>query len=174
MQSTQPREPALGPSCRCPLNKALFVSSLCSRFSCSCSDFKRWCWGDKSHTLSAPIIPRPATCLVTPPYLPLVSLVSRGTSAPEESALEVQEAPGADGTSLGAIGVEVDGASLFPGDGAGGFLKDSVMRGTGISAPRSTAPGDATPAPGSSGAAGPGVPRLHLSGSPDSPLLPID
>jgi hypothetical protein len=50
--------------------------------------------------------------------------VSRGILASEESALEVQEAPGADGTSLGIISVEVDGASPHPGDDTRGLLQD--------------------------------------------------
>jgi hypothetical protein len=57
-------------------------------------------------------------CLVTPPYFPLVASVSRGILASEESA------PGADGTSLGIVSVEVDGASPHPGDDTRGLLQD--------------------------------------------------
>jgi hypothetical protein len=57
--------------------------------------------------------------LVTPPYLPLVASVPRGTLASVESAPEVQEALGANGALLGTIGIEVDGASPRPGDDAG-------------------------------------------------------
>jgi hypothetical protein len=71
------------------------------------------------------VIPhQPVACLVTPPYFPLVASVSRGILASEESALEVQEAPGADGTSLGIVSVEVDGASPHPGDDTRGLLQD--------------------------------------------------
>jgi hypothetical protein len=69
-----------------------------------------------SHTSSASIIHRPTALLVTPPYLSLVS------SVPEESAPEVREASGADGESLGAVNIEVDGASPRLGDDAGGLL----------------------------------------------------
>jgi hypothetical protein len=43
-----------------------------------------------------------------------------------------------------------------------------------INAHRSTTPSDVTPASGSSGAVGPGVPWLLLLGSPGSPFSPID
>jgi hypothetical protein len=48
------------------------------------------------------------------------------------------------------------------------------MRGTSIGAPGSAAPGDATQALGSSGAAGPGVSRLLMPGSLGFPPMPID
>jgi hypothetical protein len=37
--------------------------------------------------------------------------------------------PGVDGTSLGGVSVEVDGASLRPGDDTGASLQDLAMRG---------------------------------------------
>jgi hypothetical protein len=74
---------------------------------------------------------------VIPSYLLLVAPVSWGTLV-----LEVREALGADGASLGAIGIEVDGAHPRPGDGTGGLLWDLVLHGANISAPGSAAPGD--------------------------------
>jgi hypothetical protein len=49
--------------------------------------------------------------LVTPLYLFLVASVPQGTPVLEESSSLVREAPGADGTSLGPVSVEVDGTS---------------------------------------------------------------
>jgi hypothetical protein len=72
--------------------------------------------------------------LVTPPYLPLVATVPRGTPVSVELAPEVREALGADGASLGAVSVKADGANPRSGGDAGGLLWDRVMRGTGISA----------------------------------------
>jgi hypothetical protein len=37
--------------------------------------------------------------------------------------------PGVDGTSLGGVSAEVDGASLRPGDDTGASLQDLAMRG---------------------------------------------
>jgi hypothetical protein len=68
---------------------------------------------------------------------------------------EVREVMGADGASLGAVSVKVDGAIPRPGDDAGGLLWDWVMHDAGIGAPGGAVSGDATPAPGSSGVAGP-------------------
>jgi hypothetical protein len=73
--------------------------------------------------------------------------VPRGTPTPMELALEVHEALGADGMSVGAVSVEADGASPWPGDGAKGWLRDWVMCGTDIGAPGSAAMGDTMPAP---------------------------
>jgi hypothetical protein len=86
----------------------------------------------------------------------------------------VRVAPGTDGMLLGAINVEVDGASPRPADDAGGLLQDWVMRGTNISALGRATPGDVTPAPGSSGAVGPRVSRLLLLGFPGFSPSPID
>jgi hypothetical protein len=160
VQDAEPlsKKPALGPSCRCPLGMALFIGSLRSHFSCSSSDLKRWCWGDRSHTLLALIVRRPTTHLVTPPYLPLVAPVPQGTPM-----LEVWEASSTNGTLQGAISTEVDGASLRPGDGSRGLLQDWVMHGAGIGAPRNVASGDVTLAPGSLGAIGAGGIRAATS-----------
>jgi hypothetical protein len=57
-------------------------------------------------------------------------------------------APGADDASLGVVCVEVDRASLQPGDDTGCLLWDWVIHGAGISAPRCATLGDATPALG--------------------------
>jgi hypothetical protein len=89
-----------------------------------------------------------------------------------ESAPKVREAPGADGTSLGAVNIEVDRSSPRPSDDAGGLLWDRVMCGAGIGAPGSAAPGDMTLALGSSSAMGLGVFGRLLLGSPSfSPSL---
>jgi hypothetical protein len=77
---------------------------------------------------------------VTPPYLSLLASVQRRTPAPEELAPEVREVMGADGTSLGAVSVKVDGAIPRPGDDAGGLFWDWVMHGAGIGAPGSARP----------------------------------
>jgi hypothetical protein len=79
----------------------------------------------------------------------------------------------ADGSSLGAVSVEVDGASLRPGDDTGGSLWDLVTRGTGLGMPGSVAPGDTILALVSLGAAGLGVAELPLADSPGFALPPI-
>jgi hypothetical protein len=150
---------------------ALSVGSHDSHFYSSYSNFGKWCWGDRSHTSSAPIIRWQTTRLVPSPYFPLVASVPRGTLALEESAPEVWEALGANGVLLGAISVEVDGAGSQPHDDSGGLVRDWVMRGAGIGAPGSTALSDAIPALGSSGAVGPGVSWLLLPGY--SQVLPV-
>jgi hypothetical protein len=100
--------------------------------------------------------------------------VSRGTSAQEESAPEVWEALSADGASPYVVSVEVDWASSQPGNNTEGFLLDWVMCGINNGAPGSTALGNTTSAPGSSGAADPGVSGLLPPGSPNFPSLPIN
>jgi hypothetical protein len=54
-------------------------------FSFSFSDFKRWCWGNWSCTSSPPIVRWSVARLVTPPYLPLVASVQRGTPTSDVS-----------------------------------------------------------------------------------------
>jgi hypothetical protein len=173
------------------MRMVLSISLHRSLFSCSCSDFKRWCWGDRSRTSLALIVHRSAAHLATSPYVPLVAssnarvgdlaMVLLGyprpvvapweTPAPEEPSPESQEAPvlempGADGASLGAASVEVDGASPQPRDDIGSLLRDFMMCGADIGVPGSTAPGDAAPAPRPSGIVGLGVSELLLPGSP--------
>jgi hypothetical protein len=105
-------------------------------FSYSGFDFKRWCWGDSSHTSSSPIFRRPAACPVTSSYLPLVALFAASmadlamvppglpwpvvapqeTPEVEEPTPGVWEAPmqvmlGADGALLCTASVEVNGAA---------------------------------------------------------------
>jgi hypothetical protein len=82
--------------------------------------------------------------------------------------------PGTSGASLGAIGVEVDRAYPCPSNDTGGLFHDLVMHGTSLGMPGSTAPGDAIPAPESSGAVGPGVAGLLLPGSLGFLPPPID
>jgi hypothetical protein len=122
-----------------------------------------------SHTSPAPIVCQPTAYLVTPPYLPLVASVDRGTQTPE-----VQDASGVDGMLLGTFSIDVDGARPRSGDDIEDLLQDWVMHGTDISAPESASPSDATLATGSSCTAGPGVSRLVLPSSPGSLPLPID
>jgi hypothetical protein len=88
-------------------------------------------------------------------------------------ALEVWEALGADGTSLGTISVEVDGAHPRPSDGTRGLLWDLVMRGADISAPGSAAPGDVIQPLSPQVLRARGYPGC-LPGSPYSPLLSND
>jgi hypothetical protein len=86
----------------------------------------------------------------------------------------MQEMPGVDDASLGAVSVEVDGASPHPGDDTGGSLRDLVMCCTSIGVPESATLGDAALAPGSSSPVGLGVSGLLLLGSLDFPPLHID
>jgi hypothetical protein len=74
----------------------------------------------------------------------------------EAQEAPVQEMSGADGASLGATNIEVDGVGRQPSDDTRGSLWDLEIRGVGYCVPRS--PGDATLAPGPSGATGPGYP----------------
>jgi hypothetical protein len=70
------------------------------------------------------------------------------TLVPEAREAPVQEMLGANGASLGATSVEVDGAGPHPSDDTRGSLRDLVMRGADIDVPRSAALGNAAPAPG--------------------------
>jgi hypothetical protein len=81
----------------------------------------------------------------------------------------MQEMPGVDDASLGAVSVEVDGAGPHPGDDTGGSLRDLVMCCTSIGVPESATLGDAALAPGSSSPVGLGVSGLLLLGSLDFP-----
>jgi hypothetical protein len=71
---------ALGLSCRCPPGTVLFVGLCRSCFSCFCSDFQQWCWGDRSCTSSISVVRQHAARPVTFPRPPLVvaSAVSAG------------------------------------------------------------------------------------------------
>jgi hypothetical protein len=62
--------------------------------------------------------------------------------------------------ALGTISVEADGVSTQPSNDVGGLLRDWLICGADISAPRRDAPGDTTPTPGSSGVVDLGVSRL--------------
>jgi hypothetical protein len=114
---------------------ASFISLCCSYFSYFCSNFQLWCWGDMSHTSSAPVVHQPTVCLATFPHPPLLEsstanagdlvmaapsppwpvvalvesprLVEPMSEAREESAPMM---PGADGALQGAANDEVDGA----------------------------------------------------------------
>jgi hypothetical protein len=69
--------------------------------------------------------------------------------------------PGTNGMSQVAASVEVGGDGPQLSDDTGGWLWDLVKCGPGIVVLRSAASGDAAPAPGSLGNAGPGLSRLH-------------
>jgi hypothetical protein len=88
----------------------------------------------------------------------------------EESAqaaweVPVQEMLGADGVSLSAVSVEVDGASPRPSDDTGGSLYDLVMCGAGLGMLGRAIPGDVILSPGLSSTVGLGVAGPALSGS---------
>jgi hypothetical protein len=169
---------------------ALFVGLRLSSFSCICSNFKRWCWSDRSNTSSVLVVRWHAVCPVTFPHLSLVALlvaslgnlsvVTSGLRwppvAPVESPTLVERTseareelapmmPSADGVSKGTASVEVDGASPQLSDEARGLLRDLVKQGADIDVPGSPTLGDAAPAPGSSGIVSPGVSGLPLLGS---------
>jgi hypothetical protein len=65
------------------MHMVLSVGFHCSRFSCSCFDFKRCCWGDRGRTSLALIVHRPAVHPAASSYLPRVasSTVSMGDLA---------------------------------------------------------------------------------------------
>jgi hypothetical protein len=77
----------------------------------------------------------------------------------------VQEMLGANGVSLGARRVEVDGVGPQPSSGTGGLLRDLVTHGDDFSVSRRATVGDAALATGPSSTAGPGVSKLLLLGS---------
>jgi hypothetical protein len=79
---------------------------------------------------------------------------------------QVQEIPGANGTSLGAVSIEVDRASPRPGDDTGGSLHVLVMRGASLGMPGSAVSSDAILAPGFSSTASPGVAVLSQLSTP--------
>jgi hypothetical protein len=81
---------------------------------------------------------------------------------------------GAGGAFQGAIDVEVVGTTPQLGDDVGSVLWDLVMHGTDVGVPERAAPGDAAPAPRSSGAAGLGISGLYLLGSPSFLPPPIN
>jgi hypothetical protein len=86
----------------------------------------------------------------------------------------IQEEPGADSVSLGAVSTEVDGTGPLLSNDVGGPPCYPVVRHTGLGMPGSATLGDAIVAPESSAAAGPGTVGLFLLSSPDSTLPPID
>jgi hypothetical protein len=96
------------------------------------------------------------------------------TPEAQQAPVPVSEVSGADGASLGAANVEVDGASPQPSDDTESSLQELVMRGSGFSVPRSAAPDDAAPIPGSPGTMCLGVSRLILLGSPNFLPPPIN
>jgi hypothetical protein len=130
------------------MSMALFIGLCHSRFSCFYPDFKRRCWGGRSHTSLAPIVhqcvARPVTSLCSPlvassdvSVCDLAMLESPASEDPTPKAWEVPVLvmPGADGASQGTACVEVDGASPHLSDDIGGLLRDLVKRGAGIDVP---------------------------------------
>jgi hypothetical protein len=122
------------------MHMALFVG-LC-RFSCFCPDYKRWCWGGRSHTSSVLIIcqstTRPATSLCPPlvasPVASVGDLAMVESPASEESTSEARGAPisvtpRVDGTSQGTTCVEVDGVGPQQSDDVRGLMWDLVKSG---------------------------------------------
>jgi hypothetical protein len=70
--------------------------------------------------------------------------------------LSVREVSGTDGASPGTVSVEVDVASPWTGNDTRCSLRDLLMHGAGLGISGSITPGDATPAPRSLIATGPG------------------
>jgi hypothetical protein len=136
-----------------------------SYFSCSCSDLKKWCHGDRCHASSVPVLHRYVAHLVIPTRLPFMasSIVSVDDLVEVTSCsqrLMVAPTPGvmsASGATHSATGAGVVGTGPQLGDDIGSPLWDLVMCSTGTGVPESAVPGEATPALGSSGAAGLGV-----------------
>jgi hypothetical protein len=90
---------------------------------------------------------------MVPPRSPQTLVASRETLAMKEPTPEareepVQEMPGANGASLGAASVEVDGTGPQPSDDTGGSLWHVVMREADIGVPKSAAIGDVAQPPG--------------------------
>jgi hypothetical protein len=119
---------------------------------------------------------------IVPSRSPRLATVLRETTVPGESTSEVREAlvpqlpkiPSADGASLSAVSVKVDGSSTWPDDDTGGSLWDLVMCGTNTGVAGSAASGDATRAPRYLDTVGLGVFGLLLSGSPGILPPPIN
>jgi hypothetical protein len=91
-----------------------------------------------------------------------------GSSAPLLQDAQARVELGVDGTPLGTVSTEADGADSRLGDDVVSLLRDLVVRGTGLGTPRRIDPSDAIPALGSSGIGGLGITRLLLLGTPDS------
>jgi hypothetical protein len=173
--SPRPSRSTLGLSCQCPPGMciALVVCLRHSHFSCFCSNFKKWCHGDRSHASSIPIARRSTARPPIPPCLPLMASLIASVGDLAEVALGSQwtvvaPVPGvssAGGASQGASVVEVVGPGPQLGDDTGRLLRDLVMCSASASVPGSATPGDAAPTPRSSCAMGPRVSRLYLSGS---------
>jgi hypothetical protein len=145
------------------MHVTLVIGLCCFRFSYFCSDFTKWCRGDRSHTSLVPIACRSVARPAILPCLPLMAswtmsmgdLVVVTLGSPWPVVAPIPRVLGAGGALLGNIDVEVVGASPQLGDDAGSLLWNLMMRGASV--PRNSTPGDAAPTPGSSGVAGPRV-----------------
>jgi hypothetical protein len=74
VQSLHLRRPILGLFCQCRPGMRMVLSLVChSRFSFFCPNFKKWCWGGRSLTLSVPVIHRFAVRSMRSPLPPLVA-----------------------------------------------------------------------------------------------------
>jgi hypothetical protein len=124
------------------MRMVLIVNLRCSRFSCFCPEFKKWCHGDRSHASLALVARR----------WPVVA-----------SAMEVS---GAGGALQGTTVVDVTDVEPWLGDSTESLLHDLVVRGAGAGIPGSAAPSDAVPAPRSSSAVSLVVSGMYLPGSP--------
>jgi hypothetical protein len=88
--------------------------------------------------------------------------------------MSVLEVPSAGGTSQGTASVKEVGVAPLLCDDARNLLWDLVARSTSAGVSGSAAPGDAAPAPGSSGGTGLGVSGLYLPSSFSSSHPPIN
>jgi hypothetical protein len=61
------------------MRMALVICLRCSRFSCFCPDFKKWCRGDMSRASSVPVVQRSTVHLAIPSCLPLMASLIRST-----------------------------------------------------------------------------------------------
>jgi hypothetical protein len=79
-----------------------------------------------------------------------------------------------DDAPLSVVSAAVNRAGPRPGDDAGSLHHDSMAHGASAGTPGCIGPSDDVPALGFPGAAGPGLARLLLSGSPNLLSLPIN
>jgi hypothetical protein len=101
-------------------------------------------------------------------------LAHDGSGASPLLDVHAQVELGADGVPLGAVSIEVDDADPRPGNDAGSLLRHLAVCNANLGTLGRTDPGDAIPAPRSSGALGPKITGLLLSGPPGSSSPSID
>jgi hypothetical protein len=113
---------------------ALVIGLRCSRLSCFCSDFEKWCRGDWSRASLVPIAHRFAMHSVIPPCLPLMAsstasvgdlgVVTSGLPRPMVAPVlgvsggapgDAASAPGSSvAMGLGVLGLYLTGSPGFP------------------------------------------------------------